>query len=358
VPLDPKDRKLSVELNTPAKIDSKALVEVPITIKGAGFAGRARVTLAAVDEGILQLTKFQSPDPVKWYFGKRALTLDYRDDYGRLLDPNLGAPANVSFGADGIGGEGLSVTPIKTVALWSGVVETGLDGKAVIKLPAAQFNGELRLMAVAWTDTAVGSASKPLTVREAVVADLALPRFLAPGDKAFATLELHNIEGKVGSYIAELTSGGGVLAPFKKAFQLALGQRVAEKIPFSAPGRAGIGQVGFKVSGPGFSTAKDYPIQTRLGWSPITRTTYELQQPGTSYTPASSLLAGLAAGDVSLHVSYSPFRGFDPAPIAMALSRYPYGCTEQTVSGAYPLIYAAEVSADPKVRRSSAALAA
>jgi uncharacterized protein YfaS (alpha-2-macroglobulin family) len=357
VPLDPKDRKLTVELNTPAKIDSKAAVEVPITIKGAGFGGRARVTLAAVDEGILQLTKFQSPDPVKWYFGKRALTLDYRDDYGRLLDPNLGAPANVSFGADGIGGEGLSVTPIKTVALWSGVVETGLDGKAVIKLPAAQFNGELRLMAVAWTDTAVGSASKPLTVREAVVADLALPRFLAPGDKAFATLELHNIEGKVGAYVAELTSGGGVLAPFRKAFQLALGQRVAERIPFSAPGRAGIGQVGFKVSGPGFATAKDYPIQTRLGWSPITRTTYELQQPGASYTPASALLAGLAAGDVSLHVSYSPFRGFDPAPIASALSRYPYGCTEQTVSGAYPLIYAAEVSADPKVKRSSVALA-
>ena len=357
VPLDPKDRKLSVELNTPAKIDSKALVEVPITIKGAGFGGRARVTLAAVDEGILQLTKFQSPDPVKWYFGKRALTLNYRDDYGRLLDPNLGAPANVNFGADGIGGEGLSVTPIKTVALWSGVVETGLDGKAVIKLPAAQFNGELRLMAVAWTDTAVGSASKPLTVREAVVADLALPRFLAPGDKAFATLELHNIEGKVGAYVAELTSGGGVLAPFKKAFQLALGQRVAEKIPFSAPGRAGIGQVGFKVSGPGFSTAKDYPTQTRLGWSPITRTTYELQQPGTAFTPASSLLAGLAAGDVTLHVSYSPFRGFDPAPIANALSRYPYGCTEQTVSAAYPLIYAAEVASDPKLKRSSVALA-
>ena len=80
----------------------------------------------------MRLTKFDSPDPVKWYFGKKALTLDYRDDYGRMLDPNLGAPANVSFGGDEIGGEGLTVTPIKTVALWSGVVETGLDGKAVI----------------------------------------------------------------------------------------------------------------------------------------------------------------------------------------------------------------------------------
>ena len=357
VPLDPKDRKLAVELNTPAKIDSKAMIDVPIAIKGAGFGGKARVTLAAVDEGVLQLTKFKTPDPVQYYFGKRALTLEYRDDYGRMLDPNLGAPANVNFGGDEIGGEGLTVTPIKTVALWSGVVETGLDGKATIKLPAAEFNGELRLMAVAWTDTAVGSASKPMPVREPVIADLALPRFLAPGDKAFATLELHNIEGKVGAYVAELTSEGGILAPFRKAFQLVLGQRIAERIPFNAPAKAGVGKIGFKVSGPGFATAKDYPIQTRLGWSAITRTTIALQKAGETFTPQPGLLAGLAAGDASLQVSYSPFRGFDPAPIASSLSRYPYGCTEQTVSAAYPLLYATEVGGDPKVKRSSAALA-
>jgi len=356
VPLDPKSRKLTVDLGTPAKVGSKAMLEVPITIKGVGFGGRAHVTLAAVDEGILALTRFQSPDPAKWYFGKRALTLDYRDDYGRLLDPNLGAPANVSFGGDEIGGEGLTVTPIKTVALWSGVVETGPGGKAVIKLPAPDFNGELRLMAVAWTDTAVGSASKPLTVREPVVTELSLPRFLAPGDHAFATLELHNLEGRIGAYVAELTSEGGLLAPFRKIFQLALGQRVAERIPFDAPRRAGIGKVGFRVTGPGFATARDYPIQTRLGWSPVTRTATALQKPGEAFTPTPDLLAGLAAGDATLSVSYSPFRGFDPGPIAVSLMRYPYGCTEQLTSAAYPLLYAQEVSGDPKVKRASAAL--
>jgi uncharacterized protein YfaS (alpha-2-macroglobulin family) len=242
------------------------------------------------------------------------------------------------------------------VALWSGIVETGLDGKAVIRLPAPDFNGELRLMAVAWTDSAVGGTAKPLVVREPVVTELSLPRFLAPGDKAYATLELHNLEGKVGSYIAELTSQGGILAPFKKAFALASGKRVVERIAFAAPTHTGIGKVGFKVSGPGFSTSRDYPIQTRLGWGAITRTTTALQGAGTSYTPPAELLAGLAAGDVTLQVSYSPFRGFDPGPIAVALGRYPYGCTEQTVSAAYPLLYAPEVSSDPKVRRTSAAL--
>jgi uncharacterized protein YfaS (alpha-2-macroglobulin family) len=356
VPLDPGRRKLTVDINTPAKLDSKAEVAVPIVVRGLGLGQRAHVTIAAVDEGILRLTKFQSPDPATWYFGKRALTLDYRDDYGRLLDPNLGAPAAVNFGGDELGGQGLTTTPVKTVALWSGEVDTGADGRATIKLPAADFNGELRLMAVAWTDEAVGSGAKAMTVRQPVVADLNLPRFLAPGDHAFATLELHNLEGRVGAYVARLFARGGVLAPFQKLYRLALGQRVADVAQVNAPAVSGVSTVDFQVTGPGFATQKSYPIETRLGWGPITRTVTELQRPGEAYTPPPSLLAGLAAGSVTLQVSYSPFKGFDPSTVALALSRYPYGCTEQLVSTAYPLLYAAEMSSDPRVRRSTAAL--
>ena len=356
VPLDPKNRKLTVALGAPAKQDSKAMVQVPVQVQGLKFGQRAKVTVAAVDEGILRLTHQDSPDPVKWYFGKRALTLNYRDDYGRLLDPNMGPAGAVNFGGDEIGGQGLTVTPIKTVALWSGVVETGTDGKAVIKLPASDFNGQLRLMAVAWTEDAVGSASSEMITREAVVAELSLPRFLAPGDKAAATVELHNLEGRAGAYTAEILGSGGLLSPFKKLYQLMVGQRVVERADLSAPTTAGIGRVDFKVAGPGFSTAKSYPLQTRLGWGPVTRTTVELQQPGQSFTPSPVLMQGLAAGSVSMTVSYSPFKGFDPAPIAEHLSRYPYGCTEQLISAAYPLLYAQGLSTDPKLRRAPAAL--
>ena len=354
VPLEPKGRRLDVALGTPAKAPSKATLNVPVTIKGVGFAGRARVTVAAVDEGILRLTKFKSPDPVAWYFGKRALRLDLRDDYGRLLDANLGAPANVSFGADEIGGEGLTTTPIRTVALWSGVIETDRRGHAVIHLPAPDFNGELRLMVVAWTDDAVGGVSKPLIVREPMVAELSLPRFMAPGDHALATLELHNVEGRPGDYTASMTGKGGFVANLRQLFHLGLTQRSVQRVAFDAPRSAGIGQIGFQVTGPGFATARDIPIQSRLGWGRITRTSSALQGPGTAYVPTPELLAGLAAGDATMQVSYSPFRGFDPGPIAAALLRYPYGCTEQLVSGAYPLLYGAEL--DPKLRRANPGL--
>ena len=356
VPLVPVSETLTVDLATPDKLDSKATIDVPVTVHGLKFGERAHLTLAAVDEGILRLTKQDSPDPLKWYFGKRALSLDYRDDYGRLLDPNLGAPAQVNFGGDELGGESLTVTPIKTVALWSGVVETGLDGKAVVRLPAADFNGQLRIMAVAWTDGAVGSASKDMTVRQPVVADLNLPRFLSPGDQAQSTLELHNLDGRPGGYLAQIFGQGGVVTPFEKRYTLARGQRIADHAPLNAPPMSGIGSVTLKVGGPGFSTVKTYPIQTRLGWGPLTRTTTDLQRPGEAYAPSPDLLRGMAAGGVTLQVSYSPFKGFDPNAVALSLLRYPYGCSEQLVSTAYPLLYAAELSSDPRAKRSTAAL--
>ena len=358
VPLDPKGRKLTVSLGTPAKMDSKAQIEVPVTVQGLPFGGKARVTVAAVDEGILRLTHQDSPDPVKWYFGKRAMTLDYRDYYGRLLDPNLGPAAAVNYGGDEVGGAGLTVTPIKTVALWSGVVETGPGGKVKVKLPAADFNGQLRIMAVAWTDDAVGSASTDMIVRQPVVAELATPRFLSPGDQALATLELHNVEGRAGAYTAVISGQGGIASTFNKLFQLMLGQRVVERAPINAPAGAGIGRIDLKVTGPGFLGQTSYPMQTRLGWGAQTRTDVALQKPGETYTPPASVIAGMAAGTVDVTVSYSPFRGFDPAPIADSLSRYPYGCTEQLVSAAYPLLYAQQLSTDPKLRVAPAVLAA
>jgi uncharacterized protein YfaS (alpha-2-macroglobulin family) len=356
VPVQPKGRVLTVALTAPAKLDSRTPITVPVQVKGLPFGASAHVTLAAVDEGILRLTHQTNPDPVKWYFGRRALSVDYRDDYGRLLNPNLGAPAALNYGGDEVGGEGLTATPIKTVALWSGLVKTDAGGRATIHLPAAAYNGQLRLMAVAWTDSAVGGGQESVLVREPVVAELDLPRFLAPGDRADIGLELHNVEGKVGAYVAEITTQGGLLAPFRKLYNLVLGQRVLDHPSLTASDRPGLGAVTLKVSGPGFATTTSYPLQTRIGWSAITRDTSELQKPGEAFTPTPDLLKGLSPGGLSMTVSYSPFRGFDPAPIAEALQRYPYGCSEQLVSIAYPLLYAQDVSGAARLRGAPSAL--
>ena len=57
-----------------------------------------------------------------------------------------------------------------------------------------------------------------------------------------------------------------------------------------------------QVTGPGFSQLKTYPLQTRLGWGPETRTFTELQKPGEAFTPSAELMRGLMAGSVTLEV--------------------------------------------------------
>ena len=349
VPLDPKARKLMVNVpvsDTPAKprVDARGqgYVDVPVEVKGMKLGDKARVSIAVVDQGILNLTKFKSPNPVDWYFGKRALSVDYNDDYGRLLDPNLGAPAPMEFGGDQLGGEGLTTTPIRTIALWSGVVQTGLDGRTMVHLPIAKFNGELKIMTVAWTDDQVGSSEQRIVVREPVVADLALPRFLAPGDKAFATLELDNVDGKPGIYQAVIKGLNGLVVAFQKAFNLGHEDRVIQTVPIAASNTMGVSTVQIGLSGQGYSFNDSFNIQTRNGWGPETRVSSQVQNVNETWAPDAALLAGLQPGSASVEVSYSPFRNIDPGPLAAALSKYAYGCTEQVTSMGVPWLYVDE----------------
>ena len=209
--VDMDARTLGLTLGTPEIARPREPIEVTIT--STTSARNAFLTLAAVDEGILLLTNFQSPDPTDYFFGQKRLDVALYDDYGRLLDPNQGAAAPVRSGGDSIGGAGLSVVPTRTVALYSGPITFDANGRATVSLDIPDFNGELRLMAVAWSDTALGAASEAMTVRDEVPAELILPRFLAPGDTAFATATLDNVEGSGGTYAAEITTVGSVMAP-------------------------------------------------------------------------------------------------------------------------------------------------
>ena len=204
VPVDMGDRSFGLTLDAPEVARPGGPLTVTVQAEGGPGGETAFVTLAAVDEGILALTRFQSPDPVDWFFGQYRLGVDLLDDYGRLLDPNQGAAAPVRQGGDQIGGAGLSVVPTQTVALFSGPVRLDGGGRAEIELDLPDFNGELRLMAVAWSESGLGAHAEPMTVREPVAAEIILPRFLAPGDSAQATVTMDNVEGEGNFFLVPL----------------------------------------------------------------------------------------------------------------------------------------------------------
>jgi len=83
--VDSKPRQLQVALTVPDKVLPRQGISIPVSVSNLS-GGVAYLTLAAVDEGILQLTDFKSPDPLGYFFGKRRLGLDIRDLYGQLID--------------------------------------------------------------------------------------------------------------------------------------------------------------------------------------------------------------------------------------------------------------------------------
>jgi uncharacterized protein YfaS (alpha-2-macroglobulin family) len=123
---------------------------IPLEIKGLGQGEEARVTVAAVDQGILNLTHYEAPDPHGYFFGQRQLSTEIRDLYGFLIDGMQGARGAIRSGGDA-SPELTSERPTQEpLARFSGIVKTGPDGKARIDFDLPAFNGSLRVMAVAW----------------------------------------------------------------------------------------------------------------------------------------------------------------------------------------------------------------
>src|SRR5690606_23505240 len=100
--IDPGARSLDVAIDTVEQTAPRQPLSIPISVEGAGNEP-AYVMVAAVDVGILNLTRYTPPNPGDWYFGQRRLGLEIRDLYGRLIDGSLGAMGRIRTGGDGGG---------------------------------------------------------------------------------------------------------------------------------------------------------------------------------------------------------------------------------------------------------------
>jgi len=342
--VDNSQRTLTPIIGGPQKVLPRQKIVIPVTLKGLADGEDAYLTLAAVDEGILQLTNFESPNPNDFYFAKRMLGVGMRDDYGRLIKPEKGAVGAMREGGDSFGGRPLAVVPTRTVALFSGLVKVGPGGIANVALDIPDFNGELRLMVVAVTASKLGHADRPLTVRDPVVADMVFPRFLAPGDHAAAALNLNNVEGKPGSYVATLTTTGPVGLPGGArqtviTQSLRVGQRVL--VPMQLEGRGiGIADIALNVKGPGgFNVSRSWQIESRAPQLDIARDETLPLGPKATYAANGQLVADLIRGTSTVGLTVSSAHGYSDVPgLLKWLDKYPYGCIEQTTSRAMPLL--------------------
>src|SRR6185437_14170219 len=266
--VDASPRTLSVALSAPDVVRPRGPAEIGVKIAGLAAGEDAYVTLAAVDEAVLKLTEFDSPMPEKYYFGKRRLGVELRDLYGRLIDTRANGVGVLRSGGDGFAKRSVAGLPDKSnrvVALFSGIVKLDADGGAKIKLDIPDFQGQLRLMAVAFAAHKVGSGVGAMIVRDPVVTIVSLPRFLAPGDDARLRVIVNNLEGAAGDYRLKMTAhgAGSMTAPVDRTIRLAAGQNFSDGFGVTATSLGNIA-VELDLSGPGnLHIVRDFTIGVR-----------------------------------------------------------------------------------------------
>ncbi len=109
--VDQADRVLKVSVPAEAKVKSGSKLTVPVKISGLASGEEARVTVAAVDAGILNLTRYQAPAPELHFYAQRKLGIDVRDFYGRLIDGMHAERGKIRSGGDGMDSAGMQGSP-------------------------------------------------------------------------------------------------------------------------------------------------------------------------------------------------------------------------------------------------------
>jgi len=343
--IDPGDKQLSVSITAPELSAPRGPLDVGVAVEGLAEGETGYVTLAAVDLGILNLTGFDSPDPSQHYFGQRRLGVEIRDLYGRLIDGMNGAQGQVRSGGDA--GSGLSrQSPPPTeelVAFFSGPVEVGPDGLAQARFDIPDFNGTVRLMAIAWSSGAVGQAERDVIMRDPVVVTATLPRFLAPGDRSELMLEIIHAEGPTGRIGLDVVADGLTLTgAVPSGIELAAQEKVVLRLPVTA-GEVGDHSLRVALTTPdGQQLTKDLTLGVRSNDPAISATRRFSLAAGESFMLDENVFAGLRGGTAI--VSAGPLSKLNAPGLLSALDRYPYGCTEQVTSQAMPLLYFDEVA--------------
>jgi uncharacterized protein YfaS (alpha-2-macroglobulin family) len=359
-----KARTLALDMPLPTLLRPNSALRIPVKVGGLAPGEDARIVVAAVDVGILNLTNYKPPAPDDYYLGQRRLTADIRDLYGQLIDGMQGTRGQIRTGGDAAAELQGSPPTQKPLALYSGIVTVKPDGTAEVVFDIPDFAGTARVMAVAWSKDRVGRAVGDVIIRDPVVLTATLPRFLLNGDRGTMHLDLDNVAGQAGDYRLEMKSEGvnviGNAAP--QTLKLNAKQRSAVTVPLSAAA-AGSAAVTVRVSGPGgFALERSYALTVRPATQILARRTVKPLAKGESLVLSNDLFADLVPGSGSVALSVGVSTALDAAALLAALDRYPFGCSEQIASRALPLLYvndlatsaqlALDTSVDQRIRDS------
>ena len=354
LPMQDEARRLNLTLSSPQKIrpNQNLTVKVKASSAGGELPKQIKVLLSAVDSGVLSITDYKTPDPWTAFFGRKRYNADQYDVYGQLIE-GQGRLAALRFGGDGDEGDPLTrggqppVNHVNILATQLQPVTLDANGEGTLTLPIPEFNGEMRLMAQAWSDDRFGQSESKVIVAAPLITQMATPRFLAGGDSSRLALDITNLTERPQTLMVSLQASGLVTLEDTSSRQVRLkpGQRTTLYVPVSAAMGYGEGSIDALITGveiPGETVAPGkghWTVGVRPAWPAQTRSFNGVMHPDMPWQLPAEMFSGLVPATIQSQLALS---GRPPLNIARYISElyaWPYGCLEQTISGLWPSLY-------------------
>ncbi len=315
--------------------------EFEITISESSRKSMA-YTVAIVDEGLLDITNFKTPDPWSSFYTREALGVKTWDVY----DDVMGAFGNDMEHMLAIGGDGEldpadqdEANRFKPVVMFLGPFELDAGGRNQHKVRLPPYIGSVKTMVVAANQGAYGSAEQATPVKQPLMVLATLPRVAGPGEKMKLPVNVFALEDKLGNVTVEVQAQGALAltGPAKK--QVAFGSAGDEVVYFdvSAKEMLGAGKVTVKATSGQMQASYNIEMNVIPRNPATTRLDGDIIEAGANwevdYEPVGIL------GENAAYLELSTLPSLNIEQRLGYLIRYPHGCIEQTVSSVFAQLF-------------------
>jgi len=339
IKVEDEKTKLNLALNAPKEI--KPGEEFSIEVAN-NSKENASFTLAVVDEGLLDLTNFKTPDPWKFYFQKIALGVKTSDNYDEIIGalmPDM--DSYLSIGGDEVSSmSGQQKTQrFKAVSLFSGVQEVKAGKTEKIKFKMPQYVGSVRAQLIGVSQNAFSKNEANITVKKPLMILPTAPRASKPGDKFKVPVSVFAMDDDVKNTNVQIQVSPELKIIGKSNFTLSFekpgeldGNFEIETLPVLGSAKIIVKAESGKHK---ISDTIDLPV---ISSSAIyTKVLQQQILAGETWQTEINVFGIDNTHKATLVLSTMPNLGADER--LDYLINYPYGCLEQTVSGMFPQLY-------------------
>jgi uncharacterized protein YfaS (alpha-2-macroglobulin family) len=313
-------------------------------------------TIAVVDEGLLDITGFKTPDPWNYFYAREALGVSTWD----LYDLVLGAFGGTIDRIMAVGGDEALVDKSAHKAqrfipvvkfLGPFTLGQGKTARHTINLP--RYTGSVRTMVVAGNDRAYGAAEKSVLVRDPLMVLVTAPRVISPGETASLPVTLFVQKEGIKSVSLKAEGNEMIRIPddTKNISVTGMGESDSE-FTFTASEKTGVGRIRVTASGGGEKAEYEFEIEVRSPNPEETRAELKVLRQGEKWETSFSPFGIEGTNSAFLEASGLPSVNLEKR--LDFLLHYPYGCSEQITSAAFPQLFLKDLSDDPSVAEVSA----